>query len=214
MARHSKQPNGGNHQESSLRQPRTVSGNATAKTNGFSTPASFNKTREASPRTLFYQTNSNDPFQIAIAQGIHDGNKRIDRHTKDILRRVIISIAAIAIVCVAVFGVMVRTSQKMHELHELNTCKNAVTSMNASYSKAFQLKGKVVDAFSSMDSSYDLEKLSTLYKEEVKAPKSLDCKVDPSGTVNKAKTEKATYDKQAKAFKAALKKIDAGQNVE
>ena len=112
-----------------------------------------------------------------------------------------------------VFGVMgVRTSQKMRELNAINDCRDAVAAMNASYSKDFQLKGKIVDAFSSMDSSYDLEKLSTLYQEEVKSPKALDCKADPSGTTSKANTERAAYDKQARTFERALTKNEANQN--
>ena len=93
-----------------------------------------------------------------------------------------------------------------------NDCRDAVAAMNASYSKDFQLKGKIVDAFSSMDSSYDLEKLSTLYQEEVKSPKALDCKADPSGTTSKANTERAAYDKQARTFERALTKNEANQN--
>ena len=60
-----------------------------------------------------------------------------------------------------------------------------------------------------MDSSYDLEKLSTLYQEEVKSPKALDCKADPSGTTSKANTERAAYDKQARTFERALTKNEA-----
>lgn len=90
------------------------------------------------------------------------------------------------VVCVAVFGVMsVRTSQKMREMNEINACRDTVAALNASYSNAFQLKGKVVDAFSSMDSSYNLEKLSAVYKEDVKSPASFDCKVDPSATAKR-----------------------------
>ncbi|WP_270319021.1 hypothetical protein [Bifidobacterium adolescentis] len=100
----------------------------------------------------------------------------------------------------------------MRELNAINDCRDAVAAMNASYSKDFQLKGKIVDAFSSMDSSYDLEKLSTLYQEEVKSPKALDCKTDPSGTTSKANTERATYDKQARTFERALTKNEANQN--
>ena len=60
--------------------------------------------------------------------------------------------------------------------------------------------------------SYDLEKLSTLYQEEVKSPKALDCKADPSGTTSKANTERAAYDKQARTFERALTKNEANQN--
>lgn len=160
-----------------------------------------------------YQTNTKDPFQIAISQGVQDGDTWVHNHVKNLIRRSIIVAVIVVAVCIVVFGVMgVRTSQKMRELNAINDCRDAVAAMNASYSKDFQLKGKIVDAFSSMDSSYDLEKLSTLYKEEVKSPKALDCKADPSGTTSKANTERAAYDKQARTFERALTKNEANQN--
>lgn len=215
MARHGRQPNEIDGQATDVREPRTLIGTVVTEDSSRNTPTNNDMSDESDAQQPFYQANSNDPFQIAISQGVQDGNSLIDKRMKDMLRRTIIIVGAIAMVCVVVFGVMgARASQKMHALHEINACKDAVTSMNASYSSAFQLKGKVVDAFSSMDSSYDLEKLSTLYQEEVKAPKSIDCKVNPSETANKAKSEKATYDKQTKTFKEALKKIDTNQGAE
>ena len=173
--------------------------------------------RNGKPETdasgVSYQTNTKDPFQIAISQGVQDGDTWVHNHVKNLIRRSIIVAVIVVAVCIVVFGVMgVRTSQKMRELNAINDCRDAVAAMNASYSKDFQLKGKIVDAFSSMDSSYDLEKLSTLYQEEVKSPKALDCKADPSGTTSKANTERAAYDKQARTFERALTKNEANQN--
>lgn len=215
MARHGRQPNEIDGRTTDVREPRTLIGTVATEDSSHNTSTNNDMSDESDTQQPFYQANSNDPFQIAISQGVQDGNSLIDKRMKDMVRRTVIIVGTIAIVCVVIFGVMgIRASQKMHALHEINACKNAVTSMNASYSSAFQLKGKVVDAFSSMDSSYDMEKLSTLYQEEVKAPKSIDCKVNPSETASKAKSEKATYDKQAKAFKEALKKIDTNQGAE
>ena len=89
-----------------------------------------------------------------------------------------------------------------------------IPSMPPIVTKSLEQKhrGLPTDAFSSMDSSYDLEKLSTLYQEEVKSPKALDCKADPSGTTSKANTERAAYDKQARTFERALTKNEANQN--
>ena len=144
---------------------------------------------------------------------MQDADTWVHNHVKNLIRRSIIVAVIVVAVCIVVFGVMgVRTSQKMRELNAINDCRDAVAAMNASYSKDFQLKGKIVDAFSSMDSSYDLEKLSTLYQEEVKSPKALDCKADPSGTTSKANTERAAYDKQARTFERALTKNEANQN--
>ena len=170
------------------------------------------KLRTKAPGTS-YRTAPEDPFQIAISQGVQDGDTWVHNHVKNLIRRSIIVAVIVVAVCIVVFGVMgVRTSQKMRELNAINDCRDAVAAMNASYSKDFQLKGKIVDAFSSMDSSYDLEKLSTLYQEEVKSPKALDCKADPSGTTSKANTERAAYDKQARTFERALTKNEANQN--
>ncbi len=44
-----------------------------------------------------------------------------------------------------------RASQQMRGLAALNDCKEAVTAMNASYSKAFQLKAKISEAFTSFE---------------------------------------------------------------
>ena len=109
----------------------------------------------------------------------------------------------------AIFGFTgVRASQQMRGLAALNDCKEAVTAMNASYSKAFQLKAKISEAFTSFDKSYDLDKLAELHQTEVTAPKTLSCAADTSATISKANVAKAEYDKQAKQFKQALQKSD------
>lgn len=101
-----------------------------------------------------------------------------------------------------------RASQQMRDLAALNDCKEAVTAMNTSYSKAFQLKAKISEAFTSFDGSYDLDKLAELHQTEVTAPKTLSCAADASATISKANAAKAEYDKQAKQFKQALQKSD------
>ena len=101
-----------------------------------------------------------------------------------------------------------RASQQMRDLAALNDCKEAVTAMNTSYSKAFQLKAKISEAFTSFDGSYDLDKLAELHQTEVTAPKTLSCAADTSATISKANAAKAEYDKQAKQFKQALQKAD------
>ena len=96
----------------------------------------------------------------------------------------------------------------MRDLAALNDCKEAVTAMNTSYSKAFQLKAKISEAFTSFDKSYDLDKLAELHQTEVTSPKTLSCAADTSSTLSKANAAKAEYDKQAKQFKQALQKAD------
>lgn len=211
MARHGKQPNENSSHENDVYKPRTFRSNVAAETVNHSESSLGDNGRHS--RNSFYQADSNDPFQIAVKQGVQDGDTWVHNHVKNLIRRSIIVAVIVVAVCIVVFGVMgVRTSQKMRELNAINDCRDAVAAMNASYSKDFQLKGKIVDAFSSMDSSYDLEKLSTLYQEEVKSPKALDCKADPSGTTSKANTERAAYDKQARTFERALTKNEANQN--
>lgn len=217
MARHGKKPNRDGHSadvSTSNKQhtPRTLSGTASngsaAKNNSDSTPDNNEALRK--PQS---QTSAKDPFQTAVAQGVQDGEEWADNRMKRCLHRAVIAVIIIAVVCITVFGVMgVRASQKMKELAAINDCRDAVAAMNTSYSKDFQLKGKVVDAFSSMDSSYDLDALSAVYQEEVKAPKTFDCKADPSATTSKANAARAAYNKQAKAFKRALAKNEANQN--
>ena len=167
MARHERQPNKADSQASNVRKPRTFSSTATVETSKPDNSVNITN-RNGKPETdasgVFYQTNTKDPFQIAISQGVQDGDTWVHNHVKNLIRRSIIVAVIVVAVCIVVFGVMgVRTSQKMRELNAINDCRDAVAAMNASYSKDFQLKGKIVDAFSSMDSSYDLEKLSTLY---------------------------------------------------
>ena len=205
MARHGSHSNG----DKPLHQP--VDGHKTddqAKDGGQASAK-----RVVTGRPSASQAKTGDPFRDAVEQGIQDGIERVNKHTKNVLTYSIAAVAAIVVICVIVFGVMsVQTSQKMREMNEINTCRNTVTALNSSYSNTFQLKGKVVEAFSSMDSSYDLEKLSKVYNEEVKAPASFDCKVDPSSTAKKAKTARAAYDKQAKKFKQALKQYGTEQD--
>ena len=181
MARHERQPNKADSQASNVRKPRTFSSTATVGTsksnNSVNATNRDEKLRTKAPGTS-YRTAPEDPFQIAISQGVQDGDTWVHNHVKNLIRRSIIVAVIVVAVCIVVFGVM----------------------------------GKIVDAFSSMDSSYDLEKLSTLYQEEVKSPKALDCKADPSGTTSKANTERAAYDKQARTFERALTKNEANQN--
>lgn len=202
MARH------GSHSNEDKPSRQTIDGQTTGSQTKTGNPAAAN------PSSVTRNKNS-DPFRDAVEQGIQDGVERVNKHTKHVLTYSIATFVAIVVVCVAVFGVMsVRTSQKMREMNEINACRDTVAALNASYSNAFQLKGKVVDAFSSMDSSYNLEKLSAVYKEDVKSPASFDCKVDPSATAKKAKTARVAYDKQAKKFKQALKQYGTKQDEE
>lgn len=150
-----------------------------------------------------------DPFDAAIAQGISDGDDWTNQHVKRFYRQIIITVVVVIVVLGAIFGFTgIRASQQMRDLSALNDCKEAVTAMNTSYSKAFQLKAKISEAFTSFDKSYDLDKLAELHQTEVTAPKTLSCATDASATISKANAAKAEYDKQAKQFKQALQKAD------
>lgn len=150
-----------------------------------------------------------DPFDAAIAQGISDGDAWTNQHVKRFYRQIIITIVVVVVILGAIFGFTgIRASQQMRGLAALNDCKEAVTAMNTSYSKAFQLKAKISEAFTSFDKSYDLDKLAELHQTEVTAPKTLSCATDASATISKANAAKAEYDKQAKQFKQALQKAD------
>lgn len=150
-----------------------------------------------------------DPFDAAIAQGISDGDDWTNQHVKRFYRQIIITVVVVVVVLGAIFGFTgIRASQQMRDLSALNDCKEAVTAMNTSYSRAFQLKAKISEAFTSFDKSYDLDKLTELHQTEVTAPKTLSCATDASTTISKANAAKAEYDKQAKQFKQALQKAD------
>lgn len=150
-----------------------------------------------------------DPFDAAIAQGISDGDDWTNQHVKRFYRQIIITVVVVVVVLGAIFGFTgIRASQQMRDLSALNDCKEAVTAMNTSYSRAFQLKAKISEAFTSFDKSYDLDKLAELHQTEVTAPKTLSCAADASTTISKANAAKAEYDKQAKQFKQALQKAD------
>lgn len=150
-----------------------------------------------------------DSFDEVIAQGISDGDAWTDQHVKRFYRQIIITVVVVVVVLGAIFGFTgTRASQQMRDLAALNDCQEAVTAMNTSYSKAFQLKAKISEAFTSFDESYDLDKLAELHQTEVTAPKTLSCAADASSTISKANAAKAEYDKQAKQFKQALQKAD------
>lgn len=173
---------------------------------------SSSNTAETSNRQSHESSESRQPqdlFDAAIAQGISDGDAWTDQRVKHIYRQIIIAVVVVVVVLGAVFGFTgVRASQQMRDLATLNDCKEAVTAMNTSYSKAFQLKAKISEAFTSFDGSYDLDKLAELHQTEVTAPKTLSCAADTSATISKANAAKAEYDKQAKQFKQALQKSD------
>ena len=170
---------------------------------------SSSNTAEISNRQSHESSESRQPqdlFDAAIAQGISDGDAWTDQRVKHIYRQIIIAVVVVVVVLGAVFGFTgVRASQQMRDLAALNDCKEAVTAMNTSYSKAFQLKAKISEAFTSFDGSYDLDKLAELHQTEVTAPKTLSCAADTSATISKANAAKAEYDKQ---FKQALQKSD------
>lgn len=150
-----------------------------------------------------------DLFDAAIAQGVSDGDAWTDQHVKRFYRQIIITVVVVVVILGAIFGFTgIRASQQMRDLAALNDCKEAVATMNTSYSKAFQLKAKISEAFTSFDKSYDLDKLAELHQTEVTAPKTLSCATDASATISKANAAKAEYDKQAKQFKQALQKAD------
>lgn len=198
----------------------TLVGNASneVETNATSTNAtgertiSSSNTAEISNRQSHESSESRQPqdlFDAAIAQGISDGDAWTDQRVKHIYRQIIIAVVVVVVVLGAVFGFTgVRASQQMRDLAALNDCKEAVTAMNTSYSKAFQLKAKISEAFTSFDGPYDLDKLAELHQTEVTAPKTLSCAADTSATISKANAAKAEYDKQAKQFKQALQKSD------
>lgn len=208
MARHGKKPS---EESTSPRAPRTLAGSATTNTSADSTDAAASGIAvNSSTANSAFASESRQPqdlFDAAIAQGISDGDAWTDQHVKHIYRQIIITVVVVVVVLGAIFGFTgVRASQQMRGLAALNDCKEAVTAMNASYSKAFQLKAKISEAFTSFDKSYDLDKLAELHQTEVTAPKTLSCAADTSATISKANVAKAEYDKQAKQFKQALQK--------
>lgn len=210
MARHGKKPS---EESTSPRAPRTLAGSATTNTSADSTDAAASGIAvNSSTANSAFASESRQPqdlFDAAIAQGISDGDAWTDQHVKHIYRQIIITVVVVVVVLGAIFGFTgVRASQQMRGLAALNDCKEAVTAMNASYSKAFQLKAKISEVFTSFDKSYDLDKLAELHQTEVTAPKTLSCAADTSATISKANVAKAEYDKQAKQFKQALQKSD------
>lgn len=210
MARHGKKPS---EESTSPRAPRTLAGSATTNTSADSTDAAASGIAvNSSTANSAFASESRQPqdlFDAAIAQGISDGDAWMNQHVKHIYRQIIITVVVVVVVLGAIFGFTgVRASQQMRGLAALNDCKEAVTAMNASYSKAFQLKAKISEAFTSFDKSYDLDKLAELHQTEVTAPKTLSCAADTSATISKANVAKAEYDKQAKQFKQALQKSD------
>lgn len=232
MARHGTKPS---EENTSSRAPRTIAGSTTPNTSADSadgidaaTSSSAADTNATGTRTIVSgdtaetsdqqsleadgsveSTESRQPqdsFDEVIAQGISDGDAWADQHVKRFYRQIIITVV---VVLGAIFGFTgIRASQQMRDLAALNDCKEAVTAMNTSYSKAFQLKAKISEAFTSFDESYDLDKLAELHQTEVTAPKTLSCAADASSTISKANAAKAEYDKQAKQFKQALQKAD------
>lgn len=200
--------NASNEVEATEVETNATSTNAT----GERTISSSSNTAETSNRQSHESSESRQPhdlFDAAIAQGISDGDAWTDQRVKHIYRQIIIAVVVVVVVLGAVFGFTgVRASQQMRDLAALNDCKEAVTAMNTSYSKAFQLKAKISEAFTSFDGSYDLDKLAELHQTEVTAPKTLSCAADTSATISKANAAKAEYDKQAKQFKQALQKAD------
>lgn len=210
MARHGKKPS---EESTSPRAPRTLAGSATTNTSADSTDAAASGIAvNSSTANRTFGSESRQPqdlFDTAIAQGISDGDAWTDQHVKHIYRQIIITVVVVVVVLGAVFGFTgVRASQQMRDLAALNDCKEAVTAMNTSYSKAFQLRAKISEAFTSLNGSYDLDKLAELHQTEVTAPKTLSCAADTSATISKANAAKAEYDKQAKQFKQALQKSD------
>lgn len=210
MARHGKKPS---EESTSSHTPRTLAGSATTCTSADSIDAAASGIAvNSSTVSSAFASESRQPqdlFDAAIAQGISDGDAWTDQRVKHIYRQIIIAVVVVVVVLGAVFGFTgVRASQQMRDLAALNDCKEAVTAMNTSYSKAFQLKAKISEAFTSFDGSYDLDKLAELHQTEVTAPKTLSCAADTSATISKANAAKAEYDKQAKQFKQALQKSD------
>lgn len=210
MARHGKKPS---EESTSSHTPRTLAGSATTCTSADSSDAAASGIAvNSSTANRTFGSESRQPqdlFDAAIAQGISDGDAWTDQRVKHIYRQIIIAVVVVVVVLGAVFGFTgVRASQQMRDLAALNDCKEAVTAMNTSYSKAFQLKAKISEAFTSFDGSYDLDKLAELHQTEVTAPKTLSCAADTSATISKANAAKAEYDKQAKQFKQALQKSD------
>lgn len=232
MARHGKKPS---EENTSSRAPRTIAGSTTPNTSAdgidAATSSSAADTNATGTRTIVsgdtaetsdqqsleadgaVKSNKScqpqDSFDEVIAQGISDGDAWTDQHVKSFYRQIIITVVVVVVVLGAIFGFTgIRTSQQMRDLAALNDCKEAVTAMNTSYSKAFQLKAKISEAFTNFDKSYDLDKLAELHQTEVTAPKTLSCAADTSSTISKAKAAKAEYDKQAKQFKQALQKAD------
>lgn len=210
MARHGKKPS---EESTSSHTPRTLAGSATTCTSADSTDAAASGIAvNSSTANRTFASESRQPqdlFDAAITQGISDGDAWMNQHVKRIYRQIIITVVVVVVVLGAIFGFTgVRASQQMRDLAALNDCKEAVTAMNTSYSKAFQLKAKISEAFTSFDGSYDLDKLAELHQTEVTAPKTLSCAADTSATISKANAAKAEYDKQAKQFKQALQKSD------
>ena len=201
--------NASNEVEATEVETNATSTNATSTNATGERTISSGNTAETSNRQSHESRQPQDLFDAAIAQGISDGDAWTDQRVKHIYRQIIIAVVVVVVVLGAVFGFTgVRASQQMRDLAALNDCKEAVTAMNTSYSKAFQLKAKISEAFTSFDGSYDLDKLAELHQTEVTAPKTLSCAADTSATISKANAAKAEYDKQAKQFKQALQKSD------
>ena len=109
MARHERQPNKADSQASNVRKPRTFSSTATVGTsksnNSVNATNRNEKLRTKAPGTS-YRTAPEDSFQIAISQGVQDGDTWVHNHVKNLIRRSIIVAVIVVAVCIVVFGVM------------------------------------------------------------------------------------------------------------
>ena len=150
----------------------------------------------------------NPSWTSIMRGGARDGRERIRRLVHRKLLHLGAVLAAVMLVALGGYALYTRDDFRGAERSGRAACVEAVDAMNADWNTLSRLHDRASHVFSTLDGSYDLDRLGTLLDATLDEPPTLDCEVDPTGVQSKAGRLAGEYKRMTAEYRLALQRKD------
>lgn len=153
-------------------------------------------------------TMHNPSWTSIMRGGARDGRERVRRLVHRKLLHLGAVLAAVMLVALGGYALYTRDDFRGAERSGRAACVEAVDAMNADWNTLSRLHDRASHVFSTLDGSYDLDRLGTLLNATPDEPPTLDCEADPTGAQSEAGRLAGGYERTAAEYRLALQRKD------
>lgn len=151
-------------------------------------------------------TMHNPSWTSIMRGGARDGRERVRRLVHRKLLHLGAVLAAVMLVALGGYALYTRDDFRGAERSGRAACVEAVDAMNADWNTLSRLHDRASHVFSTLDGSYDLDRLGTLLDKPMVGPPALDCAAGPTDATARATRLDDEYERIVVEYRLALQR--------